>query len=519
MLSNKEILGLVKRRHPEYETMLDHWNFLQATYSGGRGWFKDNVWRYHKEGDGEYKARVERAYRFNHSREVVNLVHKYIFKELIHRSEDAPAEIKAFWQCATRDHRSVDDFMRLVDVQSSIFGRIWVVTDTTNKGNVITKADEVKSDSRAYSYVVTPQQMLDVAYDDDGEMLWCLIAESGRDDSNPITSSGKTFLRYRLWTQTEWFLFKETSGARGGNVKVEMESAGVHDLGVVPVFSVDCFGTTLSKYTSSALIDDIAYLDRTCANYLSNLDVIIQDQTFSQLAIPVQGLLPGDDDHDKVLQLGTKRIFTFNGEGGAQPFFLSPDPKQAYVIVDAISKIINEIYHSVGVAGERTKQDNAAGIDNSSGVAKAFDFQRVNSLLINKASALQVAESKLARMVMLWNGQDVGSIHESDFAVYPESFDIRGLQEEFAIAEQLALVNAPDTLRREQMRILADKVLPSVNKTVAAEIEKELLKFPPKDDLGIDVKSAVTYNQGSAAQDTEQKPKKAEQDTASAKKE
>ena len=88
MLSNKEILGLVKRRHPEYETMLDHWNFLQATYSGGRGWFKDNVWRYHKEGDGEYKARVERAYRFNHSREVVNLVHKYIFKELIHRSEE-----------------------------------------------------------------------------------------------------------------------------------------------------------------------------------------------------------------------------------------------------------------------------------------------------------------------------------------------------------------------------------------------------------------------------------------------
>jgi hypothetical protein len=46
-----------------------------------------------------------------------------------------------------------------------------------------------------------------------------------------------------------------------------------------------------------------------------------------------------------------------------------------------INKIINEIYHTVGLAGERTKQDNAMGIDNSSGVAKAYDFERVNAAL------------------------------------------------------------------------------------------------------------------------------------------
>ncbi|MCF6933136.1 hypothetical protein L4L51_29350, partial [Klebsiella pneumoniae] len=113
---------------------------------------------------------------------------------------------------------------------------------------------------------------------------------------------------------------------------------------------------------------------------------IIQDQTFSQLAIPVQSLLPGDENHKKVLEFGTKRVFTYDGENGAQPFYLSPDPKQASMIISTVQQIINEIYHSVGVAGERTKQDNAKGIDNSSGAAKLYDFQRVNSLLINKSS-------------------------------------------------------------------------------------------------------------------------------------
>jgi hypothetical protein len=50
-----------------------------------------------------------------------------------------------------------------------------------------------------------------------------------------------------------------------------------------------------------------------------------------------------------------------------------------------VNKIIGEIYHSVGMAGERTKQDNAMGIDNSSGVAKAYDFERMNAMLATKA--------------------------------------------------------------------------------------------------------------------------------------
>ncbi|MCP5995687.1 hypothetical protein NL385_26470, partial [Klebsiella pneumoniae] len=94
-------------------------------------WFDDNIFRYFKEGDQEFKERLERAYRFNHTREVVNLINKYLFKEDIQRCEDdAPPSVKEFWKRATRQNMNIDDFMVEVDLQSSIYGRIWVVVDS-----------------------------------------------------------------------------------------------------------------------------------------------------------------------------------------------------------------------------------------------------------------------------------------------------------------------------------------------------------------------------------------------------
>ncbi|UMX89734.1 hypothetical protein MJ579_29015 [Klebsiella pneumoniae] len=59
--------------------------------------------------------------------------------------------------------------------------------------------------------------------------------------------------------------------------------------------------------------------------------------------------------------MGTKRVTTYELEW--QPAFLFvARPKQARMIITTIQTVINEISTiSVGVAGERTKQDNAKG--------------------------------------------------------------------------------------------------------------------------------------------------------------
>ena len=475
--TSEQLVLLTEKRHPEFKKKLPHWLFLELCYEGGREWFDKHIFKYFKEGDNEYKERIERAYRFNHSKEVVDLVCKYIFKSKIFRNiKNAPDEIKDFWEKTTKNGQTnIEKFIRQVARDSSIYGRIWLVVDNNrvidlNLGIQISSEDGEDEDNdvdnqRDYTYIVKPQHVLDLSYDDNGELNWILLAETFRSNADPFSKDDSVNARFRLWTKMDWYLIEETSDGTTIGKRCDLIDSGTHGLGIVPVFPVD-HNDTDELYTSPSLIADIAYLDRACANYLSNLDAIIQDQSFSQLAMPAQNLMPGEESYNKMVEVGTKRIFMYDGEGGSQPFFLSPDPKQAELIITAISKIINEIYHTVGMAGERTKQDNSVGIDNSSGVAKAYDFERVNALLTTKAVALKRAEVKLAFFVMLWNGKPMSEDEISELITYPETFDVRGIADEFSIAQNLILVEAPIELMRQQIKVLIDKLFPTIDDAI-----------------------------------------------------
>ncbi|HGL3975956.1 TPA: hypothetical protein ACKEVN_002455 [Acinetobacter baumannii] len=467
---------LIERRHPKYEALVAHWNFMEETYNGGRKWFSFNIFRYIKEGDKEFKNRIERAYRFNHTREVVDLINKYLFKQAITRNDkDAPQCVIDFWKSATKGNLTINDFVRQVSKKTSLFGRVGIVVDRSRADmEIVSRQDEVEANLHTYSYIVEPQRLLDYSFDENGELNWILIHEIGRDDEDPFDSSGKPVNRFRLWTKQHWALYEVKEG-KGKKVAVSLVDSSNHDLGEVPVILADnIIGD--DQYSAPALIDDIAYLDRATANYLSNLDAIIQDQTFSQLAMPAQNLMPGEESHDKLLEMGTKRVFLYDGEGGSQPFYLSPDVKQADLLMTTINKIIGEIYHTVGLAGERTKQDNAVGIDNSSGVAKAYDFERVNALLTAKADSLETIENKIVRLVAKWNGERIDD--KDSYVSYPDNFDTRGLYDEFDISARLMLIEAPDTVRRTQMEAVIDKLFPQLAKELKEKMLKELKDWP-----------------------------------------
>ena len=464
------IKKLIARRHPEYESMKIHWDFMDACYRGGRKWFEENIFEYHKEGAQEFSNRKKRAFRFNHTREIVDLTNKYLFRAEISRKDGAPNAVKEFWGNVNRDGLNIKDFMQVVSQKNSTLGCPWIIVDNaeTNVPPNQSKADEKKGG--IYAYVIPPQRVLDWSWNsEDGLLNWILIEEAYRNDQDPFNSDTETKYRHRLWTRTNWYLYRATD--KSGIY--EQEDTGINSIGVVPAIRADHLISS-DPWSTPALIADVAYLDRAVANYLSNLDAIIQDQTFSQLAIPAQGLLPGEDGHKKILEMGTKRIFTYDGEGGGKPFFLSPDPRQATLIVAVIQQIINEIYHSVGLAGERTKQDNAKGIDNSSGVAKSKDFERVNSLLSSKAMSLQVIENKIAYLVALYAGEENQWDWSEELVVYPKTFDVRQLQDEFDIAMRLSLIEVPEIIRAEQMKAVVEKLFPNLSGELKERMMKEV---------------------------------------------
>lgn len=492
----KKLLKFLDRRHPRYEELIDHWNFLQQTYEGGREWFEDNIFRYIKEGDTEYADRVERCYRFNHTREVVDLVQKYIFKTKIQRNEkDAPDEIKEFWKNATLSGLDINQFMKMASTTSSILGMPWIFVDSTATDQMVSIADAREANARCYAYIVPPQDILDVGYDEHGETKWVLVREIVRDDNDPIESTGEIKEQFRLWERDNWRLFEIEEVKDGsGEYKrvVNIIDTDVNPLGVIPGFPLrNTIGD--DPYSSPALINDIAYLDRAIANYLSNLDAIIQDQTFSQLAMPAQALLPGEEAYNKLVEMGTKRVFVYDGESGSKPDYLSPDPKQAGVIITVINKIINEIYHSIGMAGERTKQDNAVGIDNSSGVAKAYDFERLNSLLSSKADTLENAENKIIDLVMRWHKKAAPA---EELVKYPDTFDVRGMFDEITLAEKLAMIDAPHAVRREQMRAVVEKIFPRLADDLKKELHADIDKWPPDVNLPVGERPAPKPAEG-----------------------
>jgi hypothetical protein len=195
--------------------------------------------------------------------------------------------------------------------------------------------------------------------------------------------------------------------------------------------------------------------------------------------MPAQGLLPGEEGYDKLISMSTKRVFLFNGEAGSVPFYLSPDPKQAQMVLTAISAIINEIYHSVGLSGERTQSNSGGAGNEASGVAKSYDFERVNSLLSAKARSLELTERKVASMVGLYYG--LKNIDVDSLLSYPAEFDVRSVYDEFEIATQLMLLTAPDEVRKEQMRLVIKKLFPAASDAVVTTLENSLGDWPPEE--------------------------------------
>lgn len=478
--TRQSVAGLIAGRHPGYDEC--HWDIVEATYVGGRGWFKDNIHRYFKEGLREFRDRVARAHRVNHTRQVVDTVNKYLFRVPVDRKvDDAPECLKDFWKKATRDGEPIDSLMNEVSTESSKFGKPWVVVDNNMPAELadkkITKSAQKRLNFRVYAYVVDPRDVLNFSISEDGVLNWVLIRELWRDDADPFASDMHPQYRYRLWTQQEWVLFKRVGKVDNKAAHaVDYDSHGTHGLGVVPCVPCDHV-ITRNRWKTPSMVDDIVYMDKAVANYASNMDAIIQDQTFSQLAIPAQGLMPGTTAYKQMLEMGMKRAFLYDAEGGSAPTFISPDVKQVEVIAQTISSITNQIYQGVGLSGERSKTDNAIGQDNSSGVAKAYDFEKINALLHSKSKRLEKIEFRISEIVCAyWDQAEKNSFEE--LIKYPTNFDVKGLYDEFEAARNLFEINAPEEIRREQMILLMEKLFPRMSKETVNRVTGSLKDWP-----------------------------------------
>lgn len=451
--------SIISNRHPQYSEKLEDWRFFKQSYIGGRQYISDNLRKYFKEGDKEFADRKSRAIRENHTKRVVELINTYLFKQDATR-KTTNTLAQSFLDNFDGKKKSASVFMKNASIWASVYGRVYIIIDrkeNDDNGKTGTQADNINA--KYYCYLIFPEDVLDIAFDDEtGAISWVLVRERFRDAESPYSAKSYTEERYRLWEREKWTLFD-----KAGNSVEEGETG----LDVVPIVYLD--NEELDEYSGESMIADVAYIDRAIFDNWSRLDSIVCDQTFSQLIFPIEAL-PADivdnkDLREQFLALATNRVILYSSQAQTEPKWISPDASQAAFILTMLQSMTKQLYASLGL-----QSDTGTEISVQSGVAKAYDFDKVNKLLGSKANALQQCEKEIYKIFAKWAGSESIVVD----VAYPSEFDVKSLIDELDTAERLASLAISDTFTKEINKLVVMKALPKADDTLINTIFKEI---------------------------------------------
>lgn len=488
MSNNSDALGIINRTHPKYYEKSGQWDFLLDSYDAALPIYAQRYLQaFQRESQADFVERRGRAWRDNHTKRIVNMYNNYLFaEEPVRRIENKDAT--DFINNADGKGQSLTRFMSNVDCYTSVLGRTYVVVDRVDPEEITgTAADNLMA--TPYCYLVYPQNVMDIAFDDFMNVKWAIVREYYRkDDDSPLNPDYGISERFRVWEPGRSTLVDDT-----GSI-IEVKNLGFDFVPIIPIDHEE----NSDVYGGDSLVSDVVYNDLSIFNLHSDLDQIIINQTFSQLIMPVQGLAFTEtiDDPEQVrryMKMATNSTLLFNNAGdGMDPKYISPDASQAEFILEKINKQITNLYNSVNLT---ESVGNSSAV---SGQAKAFDFDALNKVLANKADNLEVAEKKIFRMVgMIKNGTPF----EVDVK-YPDQFDVKTLSMQIQTAQELALLEPSETLMKEIFKTLASKALPTASKDKIKQIEKEI---DEKDFSEESIASNSDFNFNSDSDDTKKK--------------
>ena len=307
--------------------------------------------------------------------------------------------------------------------------------------------------------MVFPQNVLDLGFDEKGNLKWIFVREQYRDDNDPYNSKGTQY-RYRLWLKDRWELYDQNG---------KFQDSRENNLNYVPCVIIDNDDGN-SQIAGRSDLEDIAYIDRNIFNNWSRLDTIVNDQTFSQLIFPIEGFSADVLQNEKLMQqyltVGTKRVLLYSAAAGTQPSFISPDASQAQFILDLVTNQTKQLYSLLGLSGEVATESSSA-----SGISKSYDFDNLNKHLNSKAMIMQDAENRIFKII-----GDYLNIKDAFNVTYPTEFDTRSLMEEITIAKELALMNVSTTFSKEIFANIVNKLFANSSDEIKNIIKDEINK-------------------------------------------
>jgi hypothetical protein len=450
-------------RHPDYLRLSDSWQFWAEAYEGGNAWIRGgHLFRFARESETGYQQRLKRASRTNYTRQIVDLLVQYVGKESpVRNTEQASEALQRFWKSTDRAGQGINGLMRNVATAIALYGTAFVVVDKP-VDVVESVLEENQRNLLPYAYCLSPLDVLDWTADlsSPGALSQVLVRERIRGNVDlALPRESDTYCeQFRLWQKTtegvSWKLFD-----RDEHGDPQLLDSGDLSLSQIPIIQINRSG--------GSCIEDTATLDRKLFNYESLLDQILYEQTFSTLLLPWTGQM-SDFYEQWELTLGTKAILPYEASAASSPRFIAPDAGQGDLILRAIEQGVAQIYRAKNLF-DTVGDSSLTATTAASGVARAYDFEKMNAVLSLFADDLEKAELGILNLVSLWHGETLSQ--GTTLVDYPDHFDVKTLAQELQDARALSEIAPSASFRRYLQGNLINKAAPKLS---AGEVERIL---------------------------------------------
>ena len=441
----------LEKKHPDYEGFATEWRFFLRSYFGGKMYREGNYLLKHPfESASNYARRKATAYYYNYCGPIVDIFVAHLFRKSAVRDYGSLSEdrlFKSFLANADMEGANLRQFMREAHRFAAIYGRVSIVVDMPAL-SVSTKAEAISSDIRPYVSLVTPENLVDWAFEKE---------PSGRPSMSMVKiKEGKS--SYRIWTRQGWELWRISDNGR----EVTLAGSGEHNLGAVPVVNLYNRRSGIRMLGVSD-IQDVADINKNIYYLCSDAKEIIENTAFPMLAVPYEkggGSAPAE--------LGPKNILQFDPElPNARPFWLEAPHSSLTEIREWVRQDISEIFRIAKMGGVKATEDVSAP---RSGVALELEYQQLNAALSEKADNIEQAEREVCDMWARWQGERFDGTID-----YPDDFSVRDLDRDIErLMKVLGARIESVTFGKELQKSVVRSVLPKIQDEVKAKIMEEI---------------------------------------------
>jgi len=419
-----------------YKNNIDDWKLYGLSYKGGDEFIEYSLHKHDRESYANHVERQNEGICFNYSSAIIDLFNFYLtekpssreFEAITLRGRKNPkqdSDIKnrikrsigqfdkkdtqwlMFLQDADLHNKNFDVFLNHTQKIASIYGSAGILISKPNV-SYQTRAEEIKN--RVYPFV-TVFRLPDI-YD----WEFTRNINSGRFELSYLKLK-ESDTEYLIWFKSKWERWQKIEN------ETKLIDSGENPLGEIPFVWVPNITSLDSWYIGESDIKEISRISASIIRNISCGEEMLKFCGFPMLVLPKEAEGYDTDDGEEDQPSGPRAVLEKDPEYGTNgsPEWLEPQ------ILDATEanlawtdRKVDEIYriaHLSGVHGQRKSNNEVA-----SGLALRYEFQQLNSVLLQKAQNLSEAELQVIKYWLKW--QNHGEMIDNITVTRPKSFSV-----------------------------------------------------------------------------------------------